>query len=302
VSNGGGYRLMREESAADGVRRIAARRAEKATERLRDAGGEDTARAIHGARKDLKKIRAALHLVRESLGEKAYRAENRRYRDAGRLLAARRDASVKLETLAGLRQRFGAAFPASLTGAWTAALEADRDRVEGAAGAAENRVGEAIAAISAAAARIPDWDLEADSWSLVEPGLDRSYRRGREALKRTRADDSAARVHELRKRVKDLWYQLRLLHDAWPAPLEASAEEAHRLADLLGDHHDLALLSEDLRAREGLDANRGLAEELIAERQGELLADALDLGARLYAEKPKCFRRRLRAYWRAWRI
>ena len=299
---GKSYRLTREESAADGVRRVAAARAEKAAKRLREAGGEDRAAAIHGARKDLKKVRAVLRLVRDELGKKAYRAENRRYRDAGRLLAESRDAGVKLETLAALRGHFGAAFPASLAPAWAAALEADRGRIEGASAAAETeQTEEAAAAITAAAARIPAWELGAGSWALIEPGLTRSYRGGREALARSRRHGSAANVHELRKRVKDLWYQLRLLHDAWPAPLRASAAEAHLLTELLGDHHDLAVLAADLRSRQGLDANRGRAEELIAARQDELLHEALALGARLYAEKPKHFRRRMRAYWRAWK-
>jgi CHAD domain-containing protein len=299
-ARGRSYRLAREESAADGVRHVAADCAAKAVERLREAGEEPGA-AIHGARKDLKKIRAVLRLVREGLGGKAYRAEDRRFRDAGRLLSERRDASVKLETLAGLREHFGSAFPASLTGAWTAALEADRDRLESDAGAIGGRVEEARAAIEAAAMRIPGWDLGGGSWELVEPGLTRSYRRGRAALRQTRAERSAADAHELRKRVKDLWYQLRLLEDAWPAQLRASAAEAHRLAELLGDHHDLAVLVDDLRERDGLEANRERAQALIAERQAEFLGAALDLGGRIYAEKPKCFRRRLRAYWRGWK-
>lgn len=297
---GDSYRLRRGESAADGVRRVAAKRAEKAVERLREAGGEELPTAIHGTRKDLKKVRAVLRLVREELGEKAYRSENRRYRDAGRQLAASRDAEVKLETLAALREHFGDSVPSSQARAWEAALAADRDRVQGAAGGGEQTEA-AIEAIETAAQRIPDWPLDADSWKLLEPGLTRGYWRGRAALRRARSSGRAEDVHELRKRVKDLWYQLRLLHDAWPAALEAAAEEAHRLADLLGDHHDLALLAEDLRSREGLANSRAATEALIAERQEELLGEALKLGARLYAEKPKCMRKRLRAYWRAWK-
>jgi CHAD domain-containing protein len=314
ADHGKSYRLAREESAADGVRRVAAARAEKAAKRLREASDEERAAAIHGARKDLKKIRAALRLVRDELGKKTYRAESRRYREAGRLLSASRDASVKLETLAGLRKRSGDALPASLARACAAALEADRARIEGAAAGSEaeriesaaagngtKRIGEALAAIEAAAEVVPAWDLGGGSWSLIAPGLTRSYREGREALARTRRHGSAANVHELRKRVKDLWYQLRLLHDAWPEQLQASAAEAHRLAELLGDHHDLAVLAADLGSRQELDANRSQAEQLIAARQDELLREALALGARLYAEKPKHFRRRIRAYWRAWK-
>jgi CYTH domain-containing protein/CHAD domain-containing protein len=293
------YRLKRSESPAAGVRRIALGRTRRAQERLRAAGGAESAEAIHGARKDLKKTRTVLRVVRAALGEKAYRAENRRFRDAGRLLSESRDAEVKLQTLEKLRERFGAAFPPSGARAWAAALEADRARVEVAGG--RERVAAAIEAIAAGAARIPEWKLEPDSWALLEPGLDRCYRQGREALRAVRAERTDESVHELRKRVKDLWYQQRLLAEAWPELLTAGAEEAHRLADLLGDHHDLAVLAADLSTREGLAASRRASEELIARRQGELLEEAVALGERLYAEKPKCFRRRMRAYWRAWR-
>ena len=136
---------------------------------------------------------------------------------------------------------------------------------------------------------------------MLEAGLGRSYRDGRAALKRVRAEDSAENVHEFRKRAKDLWYQLRLLRDAWPGLLGPTAEEAHELTELLGDHHDLAVLAEDLDARAGLVAGREEFQTLIARRQAQLLGAALELGERLYAEKPKPFLRRLRGYWRAWR-
>jgi CYTH domain-containing protein/CHAD domain-containing protein len=292
------YHLKREESAAEGLRRVARGRAAKASGRLRNADG-DLADSIHGARKDLKKIRAVLRLIRAELGDKRFRAENRRYRDAGRLLSASRDAEVKLETLEALEDRFADDFPAGPSVAWSQALEAEREQHAG--GEVADKIARAIEEIDDAAERIAGWPLEAGSWKLLEPGLTRSYRAGREALKRARADGDASRVHELRKRAKDLWYQLRLLQNAWPALLEETAEQVHELADLLGDHHDLAVLAEDLDRRTGIVAERDAFVALIERRQAELLESALALGSRIYAEKPKHFRRRLRAYWRIWR-
>ena len=103
-------------------------------------------------------------------------------------------------------------------------------------------------------------------------------------------------MHEWRKRVKDLWYHLRLLHDVWPAALAGPEQEAHALSDLLGDHHDLTVLIEELRDGE----EERLVGELAERRQGELLAEAIPLGRRLYAEKPGRFGGRLEAYWGAW--
>lgn len=297
------YRLKRKEGAADGLRRIARGRAEKAAERLRSAGEDDLAEAIHGARKDLKKLRTVLRLLRDELGSKRYRRENRRYRDAGRQLSPSRDAEVKVETLQALEEQAGDDFPAgpSLASlAWFEALEADRDRVAAEQGEARGSIQRAAGAIEEAAGAIPGWPIGTDSWQLLEPGITRTYRDGRRALRRAAADGGVEDVHQFRKRTKDLWYQLRLLHDAWPGLLEPAAEEAHALADLLGDHHDLAILAEDLDARAGLGASRQGFRALIEARQAQLLERALVLGERLYAEKPEHYRRRLRAYWRTW--
>ncbi|MBS1861032.1 MAG: CHAD domain-containing protein [Actinobacteria bacterium] len=289
------YRLHAGEDAASEVRRVIVARLERAVARLE---GEATAEAIHGARKDLKKARAALRLIRGRLGEKAFKRKNRALRDAGRLLSASRDAEVKLVTLDGLVEGDGEA-PAGATVAWRAALVAERDEIVGDGDAPTT---EAAAAIEAVAAGAPEWKLRRGGWKLLAPGLDTAYADGRDAFAALGDSPSLEAVHELRKRGKDLWYQVRLLQDSWPAVLEATAEEIHAFTDLLGDHHDLAVLAADLRGREVVDpAHRETVLALIGSRQAALLADARRAGARLYAEKPKAFGRRLRAYWRAGR-
>jgi CHAD domain-containing protein len=294
------YRLKTKESAAEGVRRIAHGRTEKALERLEGIERDGLAAAVHGARKDLKKLRGLLRLVRRELGKKTFRAENRRYLEAGRLLSGSRDAEVKLETLASLDRRPGG-LPEGDVKRWEGMLEAERDKLAAAVrDDEEGRIAMASEAIEAGQRKIRQWPLRTDSWALVGSGLSRSYGDGRRRLKETLADPSPERVHEWRKRAKDLWYQLRIVSDAWPRLLGEMVESAHELTELLGDHHDLAVLTEDLRTRGGL-GDRGAFETAIEERQEELLDAALGIGLRLYAEKPKAFERRVERYWLAWR-
>jgi CYTH domain-containing protein/CHAD domain-containing protein len=296
------YRLLADEDAADGVRRAIVGRLDKAVERLGGAGdadGDALADAIHGARKDLKKARAALRLVREGLGEKTFKRENRALRDAARTLSASRDAEVKLATLDALVDGDEDAPPAA-TALWREALVADRDRI---VGGESHGTEEAVAAIEAVASRAPGWKLRADGWKLLSPGLDTAYREGREAFAALAGEPDFEAVHELRKRGKDLWYQLRLLRDAWQPVLEPAAEEIHDFTEKLGDHHDLAVLCVDLVGRAEVDAvDRETLRVLIEARQASLLAEARAAGERVYAEKPKAFSRRIRAYWRAWRL
>jgi CYTH domain-containing protein/CHAD domain-containing protein len=294
------YRLLADEDAAAGVRRVIASRLEKAAERLREPlDGDALAEAIHGARKDLKKARAALRLVREEVGEETFKRENHALRDAAGMLSASRDAEVKLETLAALVEGGAGDVPPGPAALWRDALSADRDRT---VAGESDQIEAAVEAIDAVAARVPEWPLRHTGWKLLSPGLDTAYTEGRDAFEALPARPSFEAVHDLRKRGKDLWYQLRLLRDAWPAVLEPTAEEIHEFTDLLGDHHDLAVLAEDLEGREEIGgAHKNVLRELIAAEQHALLIDALSLGERVYAEKPGPFGRRLRAYWRAWR-
>jgi hypothetical protein len=109
-------------------------------------------------------------------------------------------------------------------------------------------------------------------------------------------------VHEWRKRVKDVWYHLRLVQDSWPPLLVPAAEEAHRLSELLGDHHDLAGLGERAaRSPAFSSAELDSLNARVEAAQEEMLRQAAPIAERLYAEKPRAFTRRLGCYWASWR-
>jgi CHAD domain-containing protein len=245
----------------------------------------------------MKKLRTVLRLLRDELGGKVYRRENARFRDAARALSGTRDAEVKLETLESLAEH-GDGLPAEAFEAWGKILARDREAAINAA-RDEPAVAAAISSIDEGLAAIEGWGLEGDSWAMIDSALTRTYRRGRLTMKAAEKGGGEAEFHEWRKRAKDLWYELRLFSAAWPGPLEATAEEAHKLSDLLGDHHDLAVLREDLRERNLGEGETAALEAAIGRCQEELAAEAFPLGRRLYAERPRDFSRRMRRYWGA---
>jgi CHAD domain-containing protein len=119
-------------------------------------------------------------------------------------------------------------------------------------------------------------------------------------LATAREKPTVENLHEWRKRVKDLWYHLRLLKCVSPGIVGGQADEADKLSDLLGDDHDLAVLRETLRTGAGelaVDVDAVIA--LIDHRREQLQAQALRIGERLYAESPKAFARRMHRYWKA---
>jgi len=69
------YRVKKNETVPAAVRRIALEQIESALANLAKAS-EDTETSVHEARKDLKKARALVRLVRDELGEARYAIEN----------------------------------------------------------------------------------------------------------------------------------------------------------------------------------------------------------------------------------
>ena len=236
------YKLQFDQDLDDGLRRVASEQLEDALGGLRDP--EDPVKAVHEARKSVKKSRAALRLARPALPKDAYREEDHALRDAGRSLSGARDADVLLETVDALGERFAGQLPEAdftdLRETMAAQLASVREGSDDTASAAE--------LLEAAAARVDRWPLDAADWATAVDGATRAYRLGRDALAEAEGEpDDDERLHELRKRVKDLWYHLRLFSDAWPGVMEAQTDEADTLAEHLGDDHDLAVLTDYLQ-------------------------------------------------------
>jgi CHAD domain-containing protein len=288
VSNSRKYRLKRGEPLPEGLARIARGRIDDAVDELSGETDSSPEEAVHNARKDLKKLRALLRLARGELGTSVYRRENACFRDAAAAMSGVRDADVMLVTLDKLE------LDERVSGPLRQALEAHRLRTGG--GAREQAAAEAIEMLGEARARIVDWPLENDSFDAIEPGLRRMYRRGRREFRAMRRSPSVEGLHGWRKRSKELWYDHELLRPLWKPVMKAVGDEAHALSDLLGDDHDLAVLLD--WAHEHADPAPELVEA-VEERRRYLQQQALELGARLYADRPKVFIRRLQRLYEA---
>jgi CHAD domain-containing protein len=291
------FRLTPGQPVPDELRRVARGRIDHAVDELHGDSDSSPEQAVHEARKDMKKLRALLRLVRAELGDDLYRSENETFRDTARQLSSVRDADVMLATLGELEERYG-----ELPGVarrLRPALVAHRFRTS--AGSLRSGSAAAVAALMQARARIEDWPLATDGFDAFEAGLWRSYRRGRRNFEAARELPSTENLHEWRKRVKDLWYHSLLLEESWKPVMSALADEAHELSDRLGDDHDLAVLGawahENTIALNGADPVLRGFDVIVQARRRELQEEAFDYGARLYADKPSLFVGRVRAWW-----
>jgi CHAD domain-containing protein len=278
---------------------VARGRIDHALDELHGKSDSSSEEAVHEARKDMKKLRALLRLVRGELGDRLYAGENAAFRDTARELAGVRDADVMLTTLGDLEERYGELPGASRR--LRPALVAHRFRTS--AGSLKPAARAAAAKLTEARERVAEWPLETDGFEAVEQGLARIYRQGRRDFRSAQKAPSAERLHDWRKRVKDLWYHLSLLEGTWKPVVGALADEAHELSDRLGDDHDLAVLLEwahtQTSALNGADPMLRGFDVIVENRRRELQDEAFAYGARLYADKPSVFVSRLEGWWDA---
>lgn len=291
------FHLKMGEGVEEGLRRIAIVQIDGAL----DAADDHQARqaAPHAIRKQCKKLRGLLRLVRGAFGD--YKVEQRALRDTARKLASVREAGAHLEAM----QRLCARDPKRYQGpdfqqahTW---LQGQRDAAVR-ANEEDECIEQARAMLRAQRERAGQWTLQEAGFDAVQEGLRSTYRSARQALAIARDEPTAQHLHELRKQVKYHRFHLDLLHKSWPGPMKAAVREAKALGEILGEHHDIDVLLAALgQGHAGHDINAAGQRIAVAARpeRERLEQAAFHSARRLLAEKPGCFRKRLHGYWEA---
>ncbi len=258
---------------------------------------------VHEARKALKRVRAMIRLVRDTVGYQAYRQENVVLRDTARLLAPARDGFVLVRTLDGLLERYRGELGPGAFAALRRRLALREQETFATVADGSQVLIDVITTLGCSRRRFAAWDPAAtlpDRFDSISEGLLRVYRRGHSAHVAASRRPSTAVFHEWRKRVKYLRYQMETLVPLWSLVIGATAASLDELGELLGDEHDLARLAEiaDTQPASLAEATeRRLLRAILAQERRERWAAAGELGSRLYAETPKDFVRRVGAYW-----
>lgn len=297
------FQLKANESVSEGITRNVRHQIEKALTRLgakadsHEASDSQT-EVLGEVRKCFKRIRAALRLVREELGDDRYHEENYCFRDAARPLTQVRDAGILIETADALRQQFPKAIPAATFLSIRGALVANRDEVSRRVLQEDKAFAKVRDVAARALERLPDWKLERDGWAALEAGMRRVYREGHRALALAAENSSVENLHEWRKQTKYLWHQLQLVEPSLTGSDQGLVEKTHHLSTLLGEDHDLAVLRGTLAVDPltygGHRVLKGFFV-LIDRRRRDLERQAFALGREVYKDSPQIFARRIGA-------
>ena len=183
---------------------------------------EDIDDSVHTTRKGVKRLRAHLRLIRDSIDEDVYRSEDADLRQMGLLLAQARDAFVLTQTLESLESSAG----------WGPAAAFIAGHHQAAVGELlSGPIEEVRRRLVAARRRWPDHGgLTARA---IAAGVARTYTKGRAEIEAAAATGHATAFHGWRKRVKYLRYQLEALGSD-----EAVVATLTELGDRLGLEHD----------------------------------------------------------------
>jgi len=201
-----------------------------------------------------------------------------------------RDAAVMVETLDDLAERYRDELPddggfAGLRAAFVAEAAAAHDRIASDPGATKD----ADETLERLRARVSSWPIAPDDAATLASGYQRIHRRGRRALRGAERVTDTEHLHDLRKRVKDLWHAAEVVRPVAPKKMKRVARRAHELSSVIGEDHDLAVLADAAGERSGTLApgEEKLLRELVDRRRAKLQRRALKRGRRLYHDKPK---------------
>jgi CHAD domain-containing protein len=299
------FELKADESLRKSLHRIVRKQLGNALKELTEPHSGPRDLVVHDARKALKKVRAALRLVRPALGEKAFQRENTCFRDAARPLTEVRDARILVETLDKLIEHFKEHMAGQSFSDVRKSLQAHLREVRRRVLDEQNAFAVVAETIRRERDGVKGWMKVPNRWRSVGLGLRETYRRAKDSFKVAKADSTDEKLHEWRKQAKYLFYQLEILRPLWTERMDEMVHEVDQVGELLGDDHDLVVLRQmvnDDSEKLGDDGDRETLLALIDRRRYEVQHEVMLLGERFFQDKVRDFARRFSGYWTTWRV
>lgn len=242
--------------------------------------------SVHGARRQIKRVRSLLRLLREPMGEDAFAAANASLRAAADALAGQRRAEALAVAAGGLGGRHGREF-------WQQLAEAHRD-AHAAETAADGGLPAARKAVAAAAEQIGALRLKPGPSPAIATAFLASYRKARKRLGHGLSSEDAEELHTARKHVIHHLHHLDLLRSCLSRQTRR-VDALEKLRQALGDLNDLDELSQLAAARQKSPPEP--ATRAMAKRRAMLIRQVGKAERRLFRSKPKAFQKRIGAMW-----
>lgn len=220
------------------IKRILTDLIDESLQYLEDAG-QNTDECIHEIRKNMKKARATLRLIRPGLPTELYQRFNALFRDIAREFAEARDSRALLNAFYGLMaknedsqslQNANTLLKNNYTNKTSNLIEDQPYKTTKAQLETARYLAEAI-------------EIGVSSKENLLQGLVSNYKKASKAYKKATKATNAHEFHEWRKKQKHLLSQFLLLEDFFSPEIKYYPEYLQYLSELLGKEHDLAVLT-----------------------------------------------------------
>ena len=251
--------------------------------------------AVHDFRKSMKRWRALLRLLEPFLGDDARRLRAQA-RDFARNVAGARDAQAAIEAIEDLLEKDAPLSPRTIASI-RARLDALRVKAETDELTQATRA-QMIIALDVADTAVGAWPVDQIAFTDLARELADAYKRARDhAPEGDWREAEPDILHAMRGRVVAHRYQMDLIEPLWPKFGRLWVAEAQRLRDRLGAYQDLSVLLAYTAPHGPLAPWRARLTPLILTRRAAHAKAAQRLAGRLFAERPRAFRKRLEALW-----
>jgi CHAD domain-containing protein len=272
--------IKKNEPIANAIRRIADEQLSLA--RQQTARPKASANSIHAARKAIKRARAVFKLA--SAGEAAEFAkhEDRQLRDAGRLLAPIRDVHVQQLAL----KKLSICSDDQICRVLQQRLRDKKKQTMNSDGHISERFVATIDAVQAEATK--SLNLAGEDAAAA---LKKTYRRARKCFTQAQEAPTGHKLHEWRKAVKNLWYQLQIVDEVTGREFKQLKKQADDIGVYLGDDHDMYLLLHVLA--DAKDSESRIVKRELRKLRTQLQKRAFKIAAKAFDLAPSAFHEKL---------
>lgn len=257
---------------------------------------EEVDKSIHDCRKNFKKLRAVLRLVRSDLSPHFYKTHNIHFRNLSRKIAGLRDSFVIIEALENLLKSNNQKVDEfeNLINFLREEYFQTKNRIL----FQENQPQSVITSLNLSLDEFENLPKIEEGFAALGNGIKTIYSKGKYFLELTYSNPTSEVFHEWRKNVKYLWHLLQIIQPVNYQVIKRMTINFKKLSDFIGDEHDLHEL-------QLLLINRNVTNEslfrMINKKQFELRSDAWKLGEKLYEKDADEFTARLESYYKKWK-
>jgi len=231
-------------------------------------------------------LRSLVRIYRYAIDDELFAELNTLFRDAARQLSHFRDIDAISECLHKIEFKNGekSDIIESLK------IQIDSIRYNNDDDEINKAIKNVISDIDASLEIVKNINLPDDMKPFIKKGIRKIYENGRTLYYKNLIDESDILMHELRKKVKQIW-DIALIFNSGTKEDENYAEEIHSLSTYLGDYHDLVLTFEFVYEEKLIieDDNLAKFKKILFKRKEKIGKRAFTHASKLFEKIPDIY-------------